>query len=86
MSSGESRPTPATKYNSLTPRAWSSRPALKPNKGRIRQLHLELADGWVNAQEKVHHANVRRLDGADLTLNVGELKGPIIGLLLREPL
>ena len=36
---------------------------------------LESADGWVNDQEKVHHADVRRLDRADLTLNAAELKG-----------
>jgi L-ascorbate metabolism protein UlaG (beta-lactamase superfamily) len=36
---------------------------------------LESADGWVNYQEKVHHAEVRRLDRADLTLNAAELKG-----------
>jgi len=36
---------------------------------------LESADGWVNVQEKVHHADVRRLDSADLTLNAAELKG-----------
>ncbi len=36
---------------------------------------LESADGWVNYQEKVHHEDVRRLDRADLTLNVAELKG-----------
>jgi L-ascorbate metabolism protein UlaG (beta-lactamase superfamily) len=36
---------------------------------------LESADGWVNYQEKVHHADVRRLDRADLTLNAAELKG-----------
>src|ERR1700674_519842 len=36
---------------------------------------LESADGWVNDQEKVHHADVRRLDSADLTLNAAELKG-----------
>ena len=36
---------------------------------------LESADGWVNDQQKVHHADVRRLDRADLTLNVAELKG-----------
>ncbi len=34
---------------------------------------LESADGWVNDQEKVH-ADVRRLDRADLTLNAAELK------------
>jgi len=34
---------------------------------------LESADGWVNEQEKVH-ADVRRLDRADLTLNPTELK------------
>jgi L-ascorbate metabolism protein UlaG (beta-lactamase superfamily) len=36
---------------------------------------LELPDGWVNDQEKVHHVGVRRLDSADLTLNAAELKG-----------
>ncbi len=36
---------------------------------------LESADGWVNDQEKVHSAEVRRLDSADLTLNAAELKG-----------
>jgi L-ascorbate metabolism protein UlaG (beta-lactamase superfamily) len=36
---------------------------------------LESADGWVKEQEKVHHADVRRLDRADLTLNAAELKG-----------
>lgn len=36
---------------------------------------LESADEWVNGQEKVHHADVRRLDSADLTLNAAELKG-----------
>src|SRR5579863_3473082 len=36
---------------------------------------LESADGWVSSQEKLHHANVRRLDGADLTLNAAALKG-----------
>jgi L-ascorbate metabolism protein UlaG (beta-lactamase superfamily) len=36
---------------------------------------LESAEGWVAAQEKAHHADVRRLDAADLTLNVAELKG-----------
>jgi L-ascorbate metabolism protein UlaG (beta-lactamase superfamily) len=35
---------------------------------------LESADGWVNYQEKVHHADVRRLDSGDLTLNAAELK------------
>ncbi len=35
---------------------------------------LESGDEWVNAQEKVHHADVRRLDVADLTLNTSELK------------
>jgi L-ascorbate metabolism protein UlaG (beta-lactamase superfamily) len=35
---------------------------------------LESADGWVNYQEKVHHAEVRRLDRADLTLNAAQLK------------
>jgi hypothetical protein len=36
---------------------------------------LESADGWVNYQEKVHQADVRRLDRADLRLNAAELKG-----------
>jgi L-ascorbate metabolism protein UlaG (beta-lactamase superfamily) len=36
---------------------------------------LESPDEWVNDQEKVHHADVRRLDSADLTLNAAELKG-----------
>jgi L-ascorbate metabolism protein UlaG (beta-lactamase superfamily) len=36
---------------------------------------LESTDEWVNDQEKVHHADVRRLDSADLTLNSAELKG-----------
>ncbi|PYY06951.1 MAG: hypothetical protein DMG69_21790 [Acidobacteria bacterium] len=36
---------------------------------------LESADGWVNDQEKGRHADVRRLDRADLTLNAAELKG-----------
>jgi L-ascorbate metabolism protein UlaG (beta-lactamase superfamily) len=36
---------------------------------------LESADDWVNDQEKVHHADVRRLDSAGLTLNAAELKG-----------
>jgi L-ascorbate metabolism protein UlaG (beta-lactamase superfamily) len=36
---------------------------------------LESADTWVNDQEKVHHADVRRLDSADLTLSATELKG-----------
>lgn len=36
---------------------------------------LESAEGWVHDQEKAHHADVRRLDSADLTLNVTKLKG-----------
>jgi L-ascorbate metabolism protein UlaG (beta-lactamase superfamily) len=36
---------------------------------------LESADDWVNDPEKVHHADVRRLNNADLTLNAAELKG-----------
>jgi len=36
---------------------------------------LEPADGWVNYQEKIHGADVRRLDRAELTLNAVELKG-----------
>jgi L-ascorbate metabolism protein UlaG (beta-lactamase superfamily) len=35
---------------------------------------VESADGWVNDQQKVHHADVRRLDRADLTLDATELK------------
>jgi L-ascorbate metabolism protein UlaG (beta-lactamase superfamily) len=35
---------------------------------------LESADEWVNDQEKVH-ADVRRLDSANLTLNAAGLKG-----------
>jgi L-ascorbate metabolism protein UlaG (beta-lactamase superfamily) len=35
---------------------------------------LESAEGWVNDQKKVQHADVRRLDSADLTLNAAELK------------
>ncbi len=35
---------------------------------------VESADGWVNDQQKVHHADVRRLDRADLTLNAAELR------------
>ena len=37
---------------------------------------LESADGWVADQEKAHHADVRRLDRPNLTLNPAELKGP----------
>jgi L-ascorbate metabolism protein UlaG (beta-lactamase superfamily) len=36
---------------------------------------LDSADGWVNDQEKTHHADVRRLNRADLTLNPAKLKG-----------
>jgi L-ascorbate metabolism protein UlaG (beta-lactamase superfamily) len=36
---------------------------------------LESADEWVKDQEKVHRADVRRLDSADLTLNAAELRG-----------
>lgn len=36
---------------------------------------LEPADGWVDYQQKLHHADVRRLDKPDLTLNAAELKG-----------
>jgi L-ascorbate metabolism protein UlaG (beta-lactamase superfamily) len=36
---------------------------------------LESADSWVSDQEKIHHADVRRLGRAELTLNPGELKG-----------
>jgi L-ascorbate metabolism protein UlaG (beta-lactamase superfamily) len=36
---------------------------------------LESAEEWVNDQEKVHHADVRRLDNADFTLNAAALRG-----------
>lgn len=36
---------------------------------------VESADSWVNDQEKIHHADVRRLDRAELTFNPAELKG-----------
>jgi len=36
---------------------------------------LDSAEAWVADQEKTHHADVRRLDRADLTLNPAELKG-----------
>jgi L-ascorbate metabolism protein UlaG (beta-lactamase superfamily) len=36
---------------------------------------LESANAWVNDQEKVHHADVRRLDSADLTIDAAEMKG-----------
>jgi len=36
---------------------------------------LESAGGWVSDQEKVHPADVRRLDSAELTLNTAALKG-----------
>lgn len=36
---------------------------------------LESADGWVNYQEKSHHADVHRLDRPELTLNPAELRG-----------
>jgi L-ascorbate metabolism protein UlaG (beta-lactamase superfamily) len=36
---------------------------------------LESADGWVNYEEKIRHAEVRHLNSADLTLNAAELKG-----------
>src|ERR1700724_1423796 len=36
---------------------------------------LQSADGWVNDQEKVHPADVRRRDRALLMLNAAELKG-----------
>src|SRR5262249_49784573 len=35
---------------------------------------LESADQWVNDQEKIHRADVRRLHSADLTLSTAELK------------
>lgn len=35
---------------------------------------LESVDSWVSDQEKLHHADVHRLDRPDLTLNPGELK------------
>lgn len=36
---------------------------------------LDSADGWVNAQEKTHHADVRRINSGSLTINVADLKG-----------
>ena len=36
---------------------------------------VESADSWVSNQEKIHHADVRRLDHADLTLNPAALNG-----------
>ena len=36
---------------------------------------LPSANEWVNDEEKVHHADVRRLDRPALTLNAAELKG-----------
>jgi L-ascorbate metabolism protein UlaG (beta-lactamase superfamily) len=36
---------------------------------------LESAGGWVSDQEKVHPADVRRRDSAELTLNTAALKG-----------
>jgi L-ascorbate metabolism protein UlaG (beta-lactamase superfamily) len=40
-----------------------------------REAGLESADEWVDEQAKAQHADVRRLDRADLTLNAAELKG-----------
>jgi L-ascorbate metabolism protein UlaG (beta-lactamase superfamily) len=36
---------------------------------------LESAEEWVTAQEKLRHADVRRLNSGNLTLNAVELKG-----------
>lgn len=36
---------------------------------------VESANSWVDDEEKVHHADVRRLDRAELTLNPVDLKG-----------
>jgi L-ascorbate metabolism protein UlaG (beta-lactamase superfamily) len=36
---------------------------------------VESVDAWVNDEEKVRHADVRRLDHGELTLNAAELKG-----------
>jgi L-ascorbate metabolism protein UlaG (beta-lactamase superfamily) len=36
---------------------------------------LESVDQWVNDEEKIDHADVRRLERADLKLNVAELQG-----------
>jgi L-ascorbate metabolism protein UlaG (beta-lactamase superfamily) len=36
---------------------------------------LDSADKWVNDQEKVHHADVHRLNTSDLTLNPAEPRG-----------
>jgi L-ascorbate metabolism protein UlaG (beta-lactamase superfamily) len=35
---------------------------------------LEPVDSWVNDEEKINHVDVRRLPGAELTLNPAELK------------
>jgi hypothetical protein len=40
---------------------------------------LESVDEWVNDQEKVHHADIRRLDRADLKLSAAGWKDPITG-------
>jgi len=55
--------------NGLSHYAWKSRGFTSPVSG------LESADEWVKDQEKVHHADVRRLDSADLTLNAAALRG-----------
>jgi len=36
---------------------------------------VDSADGWVSEQAKIPHADVRRLERADLTLDLTELKG-----------
>ncbi len=36
---------------------------------------LESADSWVSDEQKIHHADVRRLNSAELTLNAADLEG-----------
>jgi L-ascorbate metabolism protein UlaG (beta-lactamase superfamily) len=40
---------------------------------------LESADSWVSDEEKIHHADVRRLNSAELTLNAADLEGALTG-------
>ena len=36
---------------------------------------LESAEGWIHGQEKIHPADVRRLDNAELELSISKLQG-----------
>ena len=36
---------------------------------------IDSSEGWVNDQERAHHADVRRLNRPDLTINAAELAG-----------